>query len=239
MLSAKRAGHSIFASAVSLSLALGSAPANASQNAFDQLVEKLRAVHGYEFDVEATEHIGTVTKAATMHVVVNLDDRSEQLAIIAGPHHGSVVTWTGGPEESVKLPGMLSLVPVHGPLRDSRFLSLRGNDIRVAELETILECYSQHRDTMVESPGPDIDGDPTVSIAITAKDGVICDGNDWEQEHAVTKDEVLISRTTGLPRRRMRYEGTTIVEEWDLRDITMHGGPELRPPDGSKQASTR
>ncbi len=174
-----------------------------------------------------------------MHVAVNLDDHSEQLVIIAGPHHGSVVSWTGGPEESVKLPGMMGLIPVHGPLRDNKFLSLRGNDIRVAELQTILDCYAAHRDSMVEMPGPTVDGDPTVSISVSSKDGVMCDGNDWEQERAVTRDEVLISKTTGLPRRRIRYEGTTLVEEWDLRSFETHGGPELRPAEGTKQASTR
>jgi hypothetical protein len=226
-------------SAVGLSLALGAAPVNAAQSAFDALVDRLRAVHGYEFNVDATEHAGNVTKAATMHVVVNIDDRSEQLTIIAGPHHGSVVTWNGGPEESVKLPGMLSLVPVHGPLRDSKFLSLRGNDIRVAVLDTIVECYSQHRDSMVEAPGPVVEGEPTISISISAKDGVMCDGNDWEQERAVTRDEVLVSRVTGLPRRRTRYEGTTVVEEWDLHDLTTHAGPELRPAEVTKQTSAR
>jgi hypothetical protein len=133
---------------------------------------------------------------------------------------------------------MMSMIPVHGPLRDAKFLSLRGNDIRVAILQTIIDCYSAHRDTMVEAPGPDLDGDPTISVSITAKDGVMCDGNDWQQERAVTRDEVLISKTTGLPRRRMRYEGTTLVEEWDLRDMATHGGPELRPADATKQAST-
>jgi len=215
------------------------ASAGAGQSAFDSLVDKLRAVHAYEFDVDATEHAGKVTKAATMHVAVNLDDHSEQLVIIAGPHHGSVVSWTGGPEESVKLPGMMGLIPVHGPLRDSKFLSLRGNDIRVAELQTILDCYAAHRDSMVEMPGPIVDGDPTVSISVSSKDGVMCDGNDWDQERAVTRDEVLISKTTGLPRRRIRYEGTTLVEEWDLRSFETHGGPELRPAEGTKQASTR
>jgi hypothetical protein len=203
------------------------------------MVERLRAVHAYEFDVDATEHAGNTTSTATMHVAVNLDDHSEQVVIIAGPHHGSVVSWTGGPEESVRLPGIMSVIPVHGRLRDSKFVSLRGNDIRVAELQTILDCYSAHRDTMVEAPGPIIDGDPTVSISVTSKDGVMCDGNDWQQERAVTRDEVLISKTTGLPRRRMRYEGTTVVEEWDLHDLTTHGGPELKPPEGTKQASTR
>ncbi len=203
------------------------------------MVEKLRAVHAYEFDVDAMEHTGNATSTATMHVVVNLDDHSEQLVIIAGAHHGSVVSWTGGPEESVRLPGIMSVIPVRGRLRDSKFLSLRGNDIRVAELQTILDCYSAHRDTMVEMPGPVIDGDPTVSISVSSKDGVMCDGNDWEQERAVTRDEVLVSKTTGLPRRRTRYEGATIVEEWDLRDLTTHGGPELRPAEGTKQASTR
>jgi hypothetical protein len=203
------------------------------------MVERLRAVHAYEFDVDATEHAGNTTSTATMHVVVNLDDHSEQVVILAGPHHGSVVSWSGGPEESVRLPGIMSVIPVHGRLRDSKFVSLRGNDIRVAELQTILDCYSAHRDTMVEAPGPVIDGDPTVSISVSSKDGVMCDGNDWEQERAVTRDEVLLSKTTGLPRRRMRYEGATVVEEWDLRDLTTHGGPELRPPDATKQASTR
>ena len=223
-----------------LALALA-APVSAAptQSAFDSLVDKLRAVHAYEFDVDATEHAGTVTKAATMHVAVNIDDHSEQLVILAGAHHGSVVSWTGGPDESVKLPGMMSVIPVHGPLRDSKFLSLRGNDIRVAELQTILDCYAAHRDSMVEAPGPMLDGEQTISISITSKDGVVCDGNDWQQERAVTRDEVLISRATGLPRRRARYEGTTLVEEWDLRDFTMHGGPELRPAEGTKQASTR
>jgi len=90
-----------------LALALA-APVSAggSQTAFDSLVDRLRPVHAYEFDVDATEHAGAVTKAATMHVAVNIDDHSEQLTIVAGPHHGSVVSWTGGPEESVKLPGM-------------------------------------------------------------------------------------------------------------------------------------
>ena len=167
------------------------APGDAAQSAFDSLVDRLRTVHAYEFDVDATEHAGTVTKAATMHVAVNIDDHSEQLVIIAGPHHGSVVSWSGGPEESVKLPGMMSVIPVHGPLRDSKFLSLRGNDIRVAELQTIIDCYSAHRDSMLETPGPVVDGDPTVTISISSKDGIMCDGNDWQQERAVTRDEVL------------------------------------------------
>jgi hypothetical protein len=213
--------------------------AGTTQSAFDGLVDRLRAVHAYEFDVDATEHAGSVTKAATMHVAVNVDDHSEQLVILAGAHHGSVVSWSGGPDESVKLPGMMSVIPIHGALRDSKFLSLRGNDIRVAELQTILDCYAAHRDSMVEAPGPMLDGEATVSISISSKDGVMCDGNDWQQERAVTRDEVLVSRATGLPKRRARYEGAILVEEWDLRDFTTHGGPELRPADGTKQASTR
>jgi hypothetical protein len=155
--------------------------AAATQSAFDSLVDRLRAVHAYEFDVDATEHAGTVTKAATMHVAVNVDDHSEQLVILAGAHHGSVVSWTGGPDESVKLPGMMSVIPIHGALRDSKFLSLRGNDIRVAELQTILDCYSAHRDSMLETAGPMVDGEATVLISISSKDGVMCDGNDWPQ----------------------------------------------------------
>ncbi|HMD03250.1 MAG TPA: hypothetical protein VKG44_09835 [Candidatus Baltobacteraceae bacterium] len=211
-------------------LALGALPAAASQSAFETLVARWKAVHAYEFNVGATERAGSASMIVSMHVTVDLDRRSERLAITHGPNHGSVVTWTEGGDVNIKLPGVLGVVPVHAPIRDGRFLSLRGNDLRVADLEKVLDCYAAHRSSMVEAPGPDMDGDSTTSITISDKDGIMCEGNDWPKEREVTRDELLVSNSTGWPRRRMRYEAGVPVEEWEIQDVVVRNtGPVMKP----------
>jgi hypothetical protein len=202
-------------------LAFPFAAVAASASAFEALLGRWHSVHAYDFNVDAVEHESGETKSASMHVSVDVDKRFERLVITAGAHRGSIVTWTGGDAETVKLPGILSVVSLQEPLRDPKVVSLRGNDIRTADLGAILDCYSGHRDSMVEAPGPDVNGTPTTSVSIVDKNGIVCDGNDPDQGKVVTKDELLISNGTGWPRRRMRFEGTTLVEQWDIQDITV------------------
>ena len=87
----------------------------------------------------------------------------------------------------------------------------------------MLQCFENHRAALSAAPGPVVDGVTTQELAMDRTTGASCP-DDSAQDHAVTRDVLLISPESGLPVERMRYIGPTLVERWHLMNLKLNTG---------------
>jgi len=194
---------------------------SASSDAFDRLLARWALVVDYAVTMSTFEASGTKTAHSILHYSFRKPDRAK-IEVVGGTNRGAVLVWDGGNDVTAYKRGMFSIVKLHLGLEDGRVKSLRGNGILTPELGDTLACFRLHRQAVETVPGPDVAGEPTETIELHYG-GFTC-ANDSSADSDVTRDLLDVSQKTGEVVRRERYAGTTLVESYDLHDLTLNPG---------------
>ncbi len=205
--------RTVFSVFFALTLAL---PAGA-EDSFDRLEANWNALHGYSVTIDAHEVLGAQTADSELHYTFTKPSHAE-LDVLAGNKSGSTILWDGG-DRVVAFKRNMSFFKMHGSVRDRELTSLRGNSIVSPNLGDLIACFGAHRDALREREGPVIDGQETDELVLPYS-GISCP-DDSPADHAVTLDELDISRKSGLIVMRKRFEGDTMVERWELKDYKL------------------
>ncbi len=154
----------------------------------------------------AWANINDYTCQITTHETIGVDvqDRTYQYAfkkphsakseITAGPGKGAKLRWSSGP------------APV---------MSLRRDTLDSASFAAILTAYQSGNGTLAEGTAETILG-PIDTVTLTIANP--------SANKDVSKDVLFISRTTHLPVRRSRYEGSILVKQEDFINIKTNTG---------------
>jgi hypothetical protein len=209
----------ILGTLVLVSLAL---PAGAAARApeLDRLVESWSAIHDFEVTITAHEVAGTQRQDRTFRYSFLRPDHAK-LELLDGPMRGAVAVWNGGSTVTAHKRGLFAAFKESFDLHDHHVTSLRGNGLVTPELSAALRCFADHPQNVTEAAGPQLGTVATVAVSYENPAGLHCD-SDSAADVAVTKDVFLVDPATHLPLRRMRYEGTTLVEDWELRDLQIN-----------------
>jgi len=119
---------------------------------------------------------------------------SAKSEITAGPGKGAKLVWTGGAP---------------------RVMGLRGDTLDSVSFGAILALYESDKGTISEGTADTIEGlidTVTLTIANPAAN------------KDVSKEVLYLSRSTHLPVRRVRYEGTIVVKQEDYIDLKTNTG---------------
>ena len=188
--------------------------------AFAALVERWQNVRDYSLTIDAHEVDGARIDDRTLRYEFRKPDRA-RLEVLSGNGAGSVVIWHGG-NDAVAYRRSLPWLRGHFDARSKRVTSPRGNGVLTPNLGALLTCWSEHRDALSEHALDD--GDDAGSDRIELRyDGFSCP-TDAARDKDVTRDVLIVSRSTHLVMRRERYEGSTLVERWTLRDLQLDAG---------------
>lgn len=136
-----------------------------------------------------------------------------KIDVTAGPGRGGGSVWTGGDTVSGHQGGILSGVHMTVSIHDGRALSLRGDTIDQASLQSIADEF---RTGKIEVPA-----------TVATIDGVACDLVTVDLAapvNGVTKRGVALSKVTHLPVRRSGYAGDTLVKQEDFSDLSINPG---------------
>jgi outer membrane lipoprotein-sorting protein len=177
-------------------------------------------VNTYSVTIEASEHLGARSQRQVLRYSYRRPDRA-RIEVVDGAGRGGVVLWYGDDRATAYRRG-LKLLKLRVGAEDGRVTSLRGNGVLTPNFDAILSCFVENRSRVSESPGPILDGAPTIAITL-ANGGLHCAG-DSATDRGVTRDVLYVSRKTSLPVQRERYVGAELVERWELRDLRLNPG---------------
>jgi hypothetical protein len=180
--------------------------------ALDRLQASWNALHGYSVMIDAHEVLGSKVDDHQLHYSFVKPNHAE-LDVVGGTQTGATIVWNGGDRLTFYRRG-LSFFKMHAGLHDKAMTSLRGNTLMMGNLGDVLTCFTAHRDLLTEADGPDVDGAKTSEIRMNDR-GISC-ADDPTDDRNVTLDVIDISKASGLVVERRRYEGTALVERWDL-----------------------
>jgi len=186
---------------------------------FATLLAQWSHVHDYTVTIEARETLATRTQVRTLHYAFRAPDRS-RMEVVAGPDTGGVLVWHGGSEVTAYRRGF-PLIKIHADGHSPRVTSMRGNGAFNSDFGRVVACFEAHRGAVTEESGPLVDGKPTTAMTLTYA-GFTCP-DDPAHDRAVTRD-VLYIDPDGKLAMRERFEGTTSVERWILRDLRIDPG---------------
>ncbi|HTV74791.1 MAG TPA: hypothetical protein VME66_13930 [Candidatus Acidoferrales bacterium] len=139
-----------------------------------------------------------------------------KVVVTSGPGRGGAAVWHGGPTLRGHQGGLLSFVKMTIDIHDPRAESLRGDTIATAYFGDKLAHFETTAGQLSEAPGPVMDGTPT--------DAVTLDVADPSADHDVTREVLYISRTTHLPVKADRFEGTALVKSETFSDLKVNVG---------------
>ena len=137
-------------------------------------------------------------------------------AIVSGPGHGGEAVWHGGDQVKGHQGGFLSGIKLVISIHDGRATDLRGKTIDAAFYPSIIAAMDGNGGKMTEEPGPTVDG--------AATDSVVLIPSDPSKVRGLTKDVIVISRTTHLPVEHMGYQGAQLVEDEKFTDVKLNPG---------------
>ncbi len=189
--------------------------------ALDRLAAAWSGLHGYSVMIDAHEVLDGKVDDHQLHYAFVKPQHAE-IDVVGGSQTGATVVWDGGDRLTLFRRG-LSFFKMHAGLHDKAVTSLRGNTVLAGDLGDILTCFAAHRDTLTETDGPILDGAETSEIRMTYH-GVACP-DDPPADRDVTLDVIDISKASGLVVERRRYQGSAIVERWDLTGYKLDLNP--------------
>jgi len=189
--------------------------------ALDRLAAAWSGLHGYSVTIEAHEVLDGKIDDHTLRYAFAKPQHAE-IDVVAGSQTGATIVWDGGDRLTYYRRG-LSFLKMHSGLHDKALTSLRGNTILAGDMGDILSCFAAHRDTLTQADGPDLDGGQTAEVRMSYH-GEPCP-DDPPADRSVTLDVIDISKTSGLVVERRRYEGTAVVERWDLTGFKLDPNP--------------
>jgi hypothetical protein len=176
---------------------------------------------------KANDSIKDYTETLTSHEIKDgrTEDRvyhfffakpsSARSEVVSGPGSGGVAVWNGGVRVRGHKGGMLSMIKLTLSIDDPRVTDLRGKTIDAAFYPTMIANFESDG-KLSEAPGDPVDGSPTDEVTFVP--------NDPSKVRNLTKDVLVISRTTHLPIEHRGYEGTQLVEDEHFTDQKINLG---------------
>jgi outer membrane lipoprotein-sorting protein len=180
-------------------------------------------VNDYQTTIVANEYVGATTQERKFHFSF-LRPEHVKAEIMDGPMRGMIAIWNGGDKVVVFHRGIISGVRVPFGLHDRMVTSPRGNTVASADFEAELDCFAAHPDLVRVHDGPQLDGDDTIELVMESVTPLECTGYSEHDYATITRDVLIVNAQTSLPMRRMRYEGDTLVEQWEIRNLRVNTG---------------
>jgi len=211
---------SLLGASVALSLVFVAASAGRAADpapalpAWDAFVKANAAIDDYKETVTAHEISGTKTEDRTYHFFYKKPSyaRSE---IVSGPGSGGAAVWHGGDKVKGHLGGLLAGIKLVISEHDARATDIRGKTIEAANFAWMIDGFN-HYGKLSEAPGPPVDGVETDAVTMIPDDPA--------KVRNLTKETLLISRTSHLPVRHLGYEGDKLVEQETFSDQVINPG---------------
>ncbi|MDQ2858979.1 MAG: hypothetical protein M3R53_10065 [Candidatus Eremiobacteraeota bacterium] len=197
------------------------APVSAHADAFEKLMARWALVTDYVVTIDTLETKGAVSSRSMVRYSFRKPDRA-RLEVIDGNNRGGVVVWQGGAEATAYKRGIFSIAKIHADLSDKRIQSLRGNGVLTPDLTVALACFAAHRSDVHTEPGPVIAGERTETVEL--RYARFSCPMDSPIDADITRDVLRVSERTGAVIRRERYEGQSLVESYDLKDLMVNPG---------------
>jgi len=197
------------------------APVPAHADAFDKLMARWALVTDYVVTIDTLETKGTQSARSMVRYSFRKPDRA-RLEVIEGNNRGGVVVWQGGAEATAYKRGIFSIAKIHADLKDKRINSLRGNGVLTPDLTVALACFAAHRSDVHSEPGPAVAGEPTDTVEL--RYARFSCPMDSPIDADITRDVLRVSERTGAVLRRERYEGASLVESYDLKELMVNTG---------------
>jgi hypothetical protein len=129
--------------------------------------------------------------------------------IVSGPGSGGAAVWHGGDTVRGHKGGILSAFKLTISIDDPKATDLRGKRIDAAFFPTMIAGF-EREGKLSEAPGTPVDGSPTDDVTLIPTDPA--------KVRNLTKEVLVISRTTHLPIEHLGYEGTQLVEDEHFTD---------------------
>jgi hypothetical protein len=207
------AGAFALATAAAPSLAMESAAAPTSGPAWDAFVKADQGIKDYTETVTTHEVSGDRTEDRVYHFSYQKPSygRSE---IISGPGAGGAAVWHGGDKVKGHQGGLLSGIKLVISENDPRATDIRGKTIEAAFFPWMIAGF-QRPGKLSEAPGPTINGVATDAVTLIPADTKV---------RNLTKETILLSRTTHLPVEHMGWEGDKLVEQETFTDQKINVG---------------
>ncbi len=182
--------------------------------AWDAFVKADQGIKDYTETVTTHEVLGDKTEERVYHFSYQKPSyaRSE---IVSGPGAGGAAVWHGGDKVKGHQGGFLSGIKLVISENDSRATDIRGKTIESAFFPWMIEGFEKGG-KMSEAPGPTVDG--------VATDAVTMIPSDPAKSRNLTKETILLSRTTHLPVEHMGWEGDKLVEQEMFTDQKINPG---------------
>lgn len=196
-------------------------PPAAAADPFDRLVDRWSKVHDYVVEFKTFETYGGKTSRSRVAYSYRKPDRA-RLEVLEGYNRGAVVLWDGGTQAVAYKRGPFSLFKLRADVDDKRLSSLRGNDVLTPNLDYVLACFRSHRSDVTVLPGPSRSGEATEEIELRYA-GYTCP-YDSKLDADVTRDVLVVGERDEDVVRRERYAGSTLVESYDVRNLSINVG---------------
>jgi outer membrane lipoprotein-sorting protein len=187
----------------------------ANASAFSDFADAWAKVNDYTCQITTHETVGADVQDRTYDFAFK-KPHSAKIDITGGPGRGGGSIWNGGDTVVGHQGGLLRGIKLTVSITDPRATSLRGDTMLAGSFGTILAAYQSGKGVLSESTTDTILGVPidTVTMLITNP----------AANKDVSKDVLFISRTTHLPVRRVRYEGTILVKQEDFLNVKVNPG---------------
>jgi outer membrane lipoprotein-sorting protein len=171
--------------------------------AWDAFVKADQGIKDYTETLTTHEVLGNRTEDRVYHFSYAKPSyaRSE---IISGPGAGGAAVWHGGDKVKGHQGGFLAGIKLVISENDPRATDLRGKTIEAAFFPWMIAGFEKSG-KLSEAPGPTIDGVETDAVTLIPDDPA--------KERNLTKETILLSRTTHLPVQHLGYEGDKLVEQ--------------------------
>ena len=200
----------VLALVAAMPLAAAGAPSPIAQ--FDEAFAK---IDDCTYTLRAHETKGTAVQDRVYQYSFKKPDLAKTL-IVSGDGKGSGGVWRGGDTVSGHQGGMLAFIHLNVGLHDPRATSLRGYTIPEGLLQNEVAKYRAIKGQLSEHPGPELEGVATDEIDLNVADPSKYDG--------VTRMVLYLNRSTHLPYRQIRYEGSKSVADETFENIKTNVG---------------
>lgn len=189
-------------SALALGAALlGAAPAPAVTS----FLEAWAKIPSYTTDIKVHEVKGADVQDRTYHYAFRKPHEAK-IDITGGPGRGGGAVWTGGDTVSGHQGGIFGGIHLRVSIKDGRATSLRGDTMDTASFENMAEALKSTPSVSVTEST--LNGQP-VDVATFA----------YNDHNGATKREIVLSRTTHLPVRRVTFDGEKPVKIEDFSNV--------------------
>lgn len=168
-------------------------------------------IAGYSATVTVFERKG----AQAQHVVFDYNFRkptSATVRVVQGPNAGVTLVWNGGSSmEAHRGSGLIAQLKRKISLHDPLATTIRGSSIDQLSYGAILAHAQRTPGTVSQARGPVIDGISTDAVGLIPTTSASNAG--------LTREVVVISKTTHFPMRVLGYAGRMLVRRIDYSKV--------------------